>query len=468
MKIIIPDPLPASAITLLESEGWNVDAKDGRSQEELLRDVADADALIVRSATKVTQEIIDATSHLRVIGRAGTGVDNVDLASASKKGILVINAPGANSISVAEHAFALMLSSARSIPQADAQMKAAIWDKKAFRGSELRDKTLGIIGFGRIGREVAQRAQAFDMNVVAHDPFVTSQKAIDGFLTCGRGQRMGIFAAPGVAKRVLLGQIARNASAEINVVALIGERGVDLRPFVEACLGRAGLARSVVVLSTSDNLPLMRARAVETAVTIAHAFRQQGANVLFLLDSLTRLAMAQRELGLQLGEPPSSRGFPPSAFQLMADTLEFLGNDSRGSITAFATVLVEGDDLDEPISDTARALLDGHIVLSSSLAERGHFPAIDIAQSVSRHFNTVASAEQKMAVRKLTGMLAVYTEVEDLIRIGAYVAGSDARVDKAVEVLPLLNAFLQQDLDVSHTLESTCASLVDLASQWPH
>ena len=177
MKIIIPDPLPASAITLLESEGWNVDAKDGRSQEELLRDVADADALIVRSATKVTQEIIDATSHLRVIGRAGTGVDNVDLASASKKGILVINAPGAKSISVAEHAFALMLSSARSIPQADAQMKAAIWDKKAFRGSELRDKTLGIIGFGRIGREVAQRAQAFDMNVVAHDPFVTSQAA---------------------------------------------------------------------------------------------------------------------------------------------------------------------------------------------------------------------------------------------------------------------------------------------------
>jgi flagellum-specific ATP synthase len=314
---------------------------------------------------------------------------------------------------------------------------------------------------------VRQSPSAFQRARI-RDPFVTSQKAIDGFLTCGRGQRMGIFAGPGVGKSVLLGQIARNASADINVVALIGERGVELRPFVEDCLGREGLARSVVVLSTSDNLPLMRARAVETAVTIAHAFRQQGANVLFLLDSLTRLAMAQRELGLQLGEPPSSRGFPPSAFQLMADTLELLGNDSRGSITAFATVLVEGDDLDEPISDTARALLDGHIVLSRSLAERGHFPAIDIAQSVSRHFNTVASAEQRMAVRKLTGMLAVYTEVEDLIRIGAYVAGSDARVDKAVELLPLLNAFLQQDLDVSHTLESTCATLVDLASQWPH
>ena len=314
---------------------------------------------------------------------------------------------------------------------------------------------------------VRQSPSAFQRARI-REPFVTSQKSIDGFLTCGRGQRMGIFAGPGVGKSVLLGQIARNAAADVNVVALIGERGVELRPFVEDCLGREGLARSVVVLSTSDNLPLMRARAVETAVTIAHAFRQQGANVLFLLDSLTRLALAQRELGLQLGEPPSSRGFPPSAFQLMADTLELLGNDSRGSITAFATVLVEGDDLDEPISDTARALLDGHIVLSRSLAERGHFPAIDIAQSVSRHFNTVASAELRMAVRKLTGMLAVYTEVEDLIRIGAYVAGSDARVDKAVELLPLLNAFLQQDLDVSHTLESTCATLVDLASQWPH
>ena len=177
MKIIIPDPLPASAITLLESEGWNVDAQDGRSQEQLARDVVDADALIVRSATKVTSEIINATRNLRVIGRAGTGVDNVDLVSASEKGILVINAPGANSISVAEHAFALMLSSARSIPQADAKMKAGVWDKKMFRGSELRDKTLGIIGLGRIGREVAQRAHAFDMNVVAHDPFVTTQAA---------------------------------------------------------------------------------------------------------------------------------------------------------------------------------------------------------------------------------------------------------------------------------------------------
>ena len=299
-------------------------------------------------------------------------------------------------------------------------------------------------------------------------PFVSSQKAIDGFLTCGRGQRLGIFAGPGVGKSVLLGQIARNAYADVNVVALVGERGVELRPFVEDCLGRDGLARSVVILSTSDNLPLMRARAVETAVTIAHAFRQQRANVLFLLDSLTRLAMAQRELGLQLGEPPSSRGYPPSAFQLMADTLELLGNDANGSITAFATVLVEGDDLDEPISDAARALLDGHIVLSRDLAERGHFPAIDVAQSVSRHFNVVARPEQRTAVRKLTAMLAIYTEVEDLIRIGAYTAGSDPRVDKAVELLPAVTAFLQQDLNEVCSLESTCAALQDLAAQWPY
>ncbi|MBW3543900.1 MAG: FliI/YscN family ATPase, partial [Planctomycetes bacterium] len=193
--------------------------------------------------------------------------------------------------------------------------------------------------------------------------FTTGQKAIDGLLTCGRGQRVGIFSGSGVGKSTLLGQIAKASDAEVSVIALVGERGVELRPFIEDCLGPEGLRRSVVVMSTCEQQPLMRKRSIETAISIADSFRQQGRNVLFLLDSLTRLAMAQRELGLSIGEPPSSRGYTPSVFQLMAETLEQLGNSSRGSITGFVTVLVDGDDLEEPISDAARALLDGHIVL---------------------------------------------------------------------------------------------------------
>lgn len=299
-------------------------------------------------------------------------------------------------------------------------------------------------------------------------PFVTGQKAIDGLLLCGRGQRLGIFAGSGVGKSTLLGQIARTAEADLNVICLVGERGCELRPFIEDCLGADGLKKSVVVISSCEQLPLMRIRAVETAIAIADSFRTRGANVLFFLDSLTRLAMAQRELGLSLGEPPSARGYTPSVFQLLANTVEQLGNGATGSITGFLTVLVEGDDLGEPVSDSARALLDGHIVLDRKLAEAGHFPAINIAQSVSRAFLNVSDPMHQASARKIRSIMATYAEVQDLIRIGAYVKGSSPQVDRVLELLPGVNAFLRQGLDERWTLVETRAAMDRLASAWPY
>ncbi|MBC7819700.1 MAG: FliI/YscN family ATPase, partial [Planctomycetaceae bacterium] len=249
-------------------------------------------------------------------------------------------------------------------------------------------------------------------------PFVTGQKAIDGLLLCGRGQRLGIFAGSGVGKSTLLGQIAKTAEADLNVICLVGERGCELRPFVEDCLGEDGLAKSAVVISSSDQLPLMRIRAVETSIAMADSFRARGMNVLFFLDSLTRLAMAQREMGLSLGEPPSARGYTPSVFQLLANTVEQLGNGTTGSITGFLTVLVEGDDLGEPVADSARSLLDGHIVLDRKLAESGHFPPINISQSISRAFLNVSEPAQQGSARKIRSIMATHAEVQDLIRIG--------------------------------------------------
>jgi len=300
------------------------------------------------------------------------------------------------------------------------------------------------------------------------EPLTTGQKAIDGMLTCGRGQRVGIFSGSGVGKSMLLGQIAKTSDSDVNVIALVGERGVELRPFVEDCLGSDGLARSVVVMSTCEQLPLMRIRAVETAISIADGFRRRGKNCTFFLDSLTRLAMAQRELGLSIGEPPSSRGYTPSVFQLMASTLERLGNTSVGSITAFVTILVDGDDLDEPISDAARALLDGHIVLDRRLAERGHFPAISIAQSISRPFLGIIDASHKVAASKLRAILALHSEVEDLIRIGAYTKGTNAQIDKVIELMPAVNTFLRQEVDQRFSFEETRADMESIAAQWPY
>jgi flagellum-specific ATP synthase len=299
-------------------------------------------------------------------------------------------------------------------------------------------------------------------------PFITGQKVIDGLLLCGRGQRLGIFAGSGVGKSTLLGQIAKTAEADLNVICLVGERGCELRPFIEDCLGPEGLAKSAVVISSSEQLPMMRIRAVETSIAIADSFRARGKNVLFFLDSLTRLAMAQRELGLSLGEPPSARGYTPSVFQMLANTVEQLGNGRTGSITGFLTVLVEGDDLGEPVADSARSLLDGHIVLDRKLAEAGHFPAINVSQSVSRAFLQVSEAPQQVNARKIRQIMATYAEVQDLIRIGAYVKGTSPQVDRVLELMPAINKFVQQSLSDRVTFDQTRAEMVQLGAAWPY
>lgn len=276
-------------------------------------------------------------------------------------------------------------------------------------------------------------------------PLVTGVRAIDGLLTVGKGQRMGIFAGSGVGKSTLMGSIARNSRADVSVIALIGERGRELQEFVKRDLGAEGLERSVVVVSTSDQPALVRLKAAWVATTIAEYYRSQGMDVIFLMDSVTRFAMAQREVGLAIGEPPASKGYTPSVFALLPRLLERTGADERGTITGFYTVLVEGDDFNEPICDAVRSILDGHIVLSRALAARNHYPAIDVLNSVSRVMGAVTTSDHRSYAGLARRLLAAYEKARDLVNIGAYVSGSDPEIDAALAVLPAMNAFLQQD-----------------------
>ncbi len=270
-------------------------------------------------------------------------------------------------------------------------------------------------------------------------------KAVDGLITVGKGQRIGIFAGSGVGKSTLLGMFARNTRADINVIALIGERGREVREFIEHDLGEEGMKRSVVVVATSDKPALIRNKAAKTATAIAEYFRDQGKDVLLMMDSLTRFSMAQREIGLASGEPPVTRGYPPSVYSEMPKLLERAGNAQHGSITGLYTVLVDGDDFNEPITDTARSILDGHIMLSRKLGHRNHYPAIDVLQSISRVMSMVASKEHKEAAGHLKNVLATYQEAEDLINIGAYKRGSNPAIDFAISKIDAVNAFLKQD-----------------------
>lgn len=270
-------------------------------------------------------------------------------------------------------------------------------------------------------------------------------KAVDGLITVGKGQRIGIFAGSGVGKSTLLGMFARNTRADINVIALIGERGREVREFIERDLGDEGMKRSVVVVATSDKPALIRNKAAKTATAIAEYFRDQGKDVLLMMDSLTRFSMAQREIGLASGEPPVTRGYPPSVYSEMPKLLERAGNTDKGSITGLYTVLVDGDDFNEPITDTARSILDGHIMLSRKLGHRNHYPAIDILQSISRVMNSITSKEHKTAAGKLKNVLATYQEAEDLINIGAYKRGTNAGIDYSISKIDAVNAFLMQD-----------------------
>jgi flagellar protein export ATPase FliI len=290
----------------------------------------------------------------------------------------------------------------------------------------------------------------------------TGVKAIDALLTCGKGQRLGIFAGSGVGKSTLLAMIAKNSSADINVIGLIGERGREVLEFIENDLGKEGLQRSVIVVSTSDQPALLRVKGALVATAIAEYFRDEGKNVLLMMDSVTRFAMAQREIGLAVGEPPTTRGYTPSVFALLPKLLERAGNSDKGSITGLYTVLVDGDDMNEPISDAVRGILDGHIVLSRSMASNNHFPAIDVLSSISRLMPKITSSEQQKLANVLRDELATYNKNEDLINIGAYEKGSNPKVDKAINIYPAIVDFLKQDMMESYNLNETILKLKDI------
>ena len=287
-------------------------------------------------------------------------------------------------------------------------------------------------------------------------------KAVDAMITVGKGQRIGIFAGSGVGKSTLLGMFARNTKADINVIALIGERGREVREFIERDLGEEGLKRSVVVVATSDKPALIRKKAAKTATAIAEFFRDQGKDVLLMMDSLTRFSMAQREIGLASGEPPVSRGYPPSVYSEMPKLLERAGNSEHGSITGLYTVLVDGDDFNEPITDTARGILDGHIMLTRKLANKNHYPAIDVLQSISRVMSSVVTKDHKATAGKLKMVLATYSEAEDLINIGAYKNGSNKNIDYAISKIESVNEFLKQDVDDKLEFGEIIDSLAEL------
>ncbi len=294
-------------------------------------------------------------------------------------------------------------------------------------------------------------------------PLDVGVKAINGMLTVGKGQRIGIFAGSGVGKSVLMGMMARNTEADVNVIALIGERGREVKEFIEKDLGEEGLKRSVLIVATSDQPPLIRMRASMMATAVAEYFRDLGSDVLLMMDSITRFAMAQREVGLAVGEPPATKGYPPSVFAMLPRLLERAGTSGgKGSITAFYTILAEGDDVNDPVADAARSILDGHIVLSRELASMGHYPAIDILSSISRVMTDIVTPEHRRCAMKVKAVLAVYKKAYDLVSIGAYKEGSDPKVDHAIKVIDRVNNFLNQDISEGVNYDDSLQGLFGL------
>ncbi len=295
------------------------------------------------------------------------------------------------------------------------------------------------------------------------EPIDIGIRVMNGLFSCGKGQRMGIFSGSGVGKSFLLGMIARNTSADINVIGLVGERGREVREFIENNLGKEGLAKSVLVVATSDMHPLIRRRAAYVATAISEYFRNQGMEVLLMVDSLTRFAMAQREVGLSIGEPPTAKGYTPSVFSLMPKLLERAGNiENSGSITGLYTVLVEGDDFNEPIADAARSILDGHITLTRSLAARNHYPAIDVLQSISRLMIDIVNEKHRKIANDVLNIVSTYRKAEDLINIGAYVEGSNPEIDNAIKMIGKVNSFSRQDINEKISFEESEEQLFSL------
>lgn len=334
-------------------------------------------------------------------------------------------------------------------------------------GDDILGKTVDGLGRPINGEELVDVSE-YSVEAAPPDPMTREiisdvlplgVKAVDGLITVGKGQRIGIFAGSGVGKSTLLGMFARNTKADINVIALIGERGREVREFIERDLGEEGMKRSVVVVATSDKPALIRNKAAKTATAIAEYFRDQGKDVLLMMDSLTRFSMAQREIGLASGEPPVTRGYPPSVYSEMPKLLERAGMSHNGSITGLYTVLVDGDDFNEPITDTARSILDGHIMLSRKLGHKNHYPAIDVLQSISRVMGQIATREHKAIAGKLKNVLATYNEAEDLINIGAYKPGSNKNIDYAIEKIDKVNEFLLQGVDEKFNFEEELAML---------
>ena len=339
-------------------------------------------------------------------------------------------------------------------------------------GEQLLGRVLDGLGrpidnLGEINSQILQSTQAEAINPLKRtritEPLSLGIKSIDGFVTVGKGQRMGVFAGSGVGKSTTLAMMAKNTSADMNVIALIGERGREVREFIENTLGSEGMKRTVVIAATSEQPSLVKIKAAHVATSIAEYFRDTGRDVLFMLDSITRISMAQREVGLAIGEPPATRGYTPSVFALMPKILERAGSNEKGTMTGLYTVLVEGDDFNEPISDTARSILDGHIMLSREMAHRNHYPAVDILQSISRVMPEVTSPEHRSAAGKLRNLLAIYRKNEDLINIGAYVKGSDPRCDEAIKMMDKINAFLQQEVGEKFSYDATLDELLQLA-----